>query len=79
MEKVGSSGFRTTVDSGVGQLGNAGIGGRGLISSGPLEMSNVDLAAEFTDLIVAQRKFQANPRVVTASDELLADFVNLKR
>ena len=51
----------------------------GLISSGTLEMSNVDLAAEFTNLIVAQRGFQANSRVVTTSDELLADIVNLKR
>jgi len=44
-----------------------------------LEMSNVDLAAEFTNLIVAQRGFQANSRVVTSSDELLSDIVNLKR
>lgn len=79
LEKVGSSAFRTTVNSGVAQLGSAGVGGRGLISSGTLEMSNVDLAAEFTNLIVAQRGFQANSRVVTASDELLADIVNLKR
>ena len=79
LEKVGDSAFRTTVNSGVAQLNTAGLGGRGLISSGTLEMSNVDLAAEFTNLIVAQRGFQANSRVVTASDELLADIVNLKR
>jgi flagellar hook protein FlgE len=79
LEKVGESNFRSSVNSGVAQLSTAGIGGRGLISSGTLEMSNVDLAAEFTNLIVAQRGFQANSRVVTASDELLADIVNLKR
>ncbi len=79
LEKVGDSSFRTTVNSGVSQLNTAGLGGRGLISSGTLEMSNVDLAAEFTNLIVAQRGFQANSRVVTASDEILADIVNLKR
>ncbi len=79
LEKIGDSNFRTTVNSGVSQLNTAGIGGRGLISSGTLEMSNVDLAAEFTNLIVAQRGFQANSRVVTASDELLSDIVNLKR
>ena len=79
LEKVGDSSFRTTVNSGVAQLNTAGLGGRGLISSGTLEMSNVDLAAEFTNLIVAQRGFQANSRVVTASDELLSDIVNLKR
>lgn len=79
MEKVGESNFRSSVNSGVAQLNTAGVGGRGLISSGTLEMSNVDLASEFTNLIVAQRGFQANSRVVTASDELLADIVNLKR
>jgi flagellar hook protein FlgE len=79
LEKVGESAFRSSVNSGIAQLNTAGIGGRGLISSGTLEMSNVDLAAEFTNLIVAQRGFQANSRVVTASDELLADIVNLKR
>lgn len=79
MEKVGESNFRSSVNSGVAQLNTAGVGGRGLISSGTLEMSNVDLASEFTNLIVAQRGFQANSRVVTASDEVLADIVNLKR
>jgi len=79
LEKVGESNYRSSVNSGVAQLSTAGIGGRGLISSGTLEMSNVDLAAEFTNLIVAQRGFQANSRVVTASDELLSDIVNLKR
>ena len=79
LEKVGESNFRASVNSGVAQLSTAGLGGRGLISSGTLEMSNVDLASEFTNLIVAQRGFQANSRVVTASDELLSDIVNLKR
>ncbi|MEZ5245780.1 MAG: flagellar hook protein FlgE [Acidimicrobiales bacterium] len=79
LEKVGESNFRASVNSGVAQLNVAGVGGRGLISSGTLEMSNVDLASEFTNLIVAQRGFQANSRVVTASDELLSDIVNLKR
>jgi flagellar hook protein FlgE len=79
LEKVGESNFRASVNSGVAQINVAGVGGRGLISSGTLEMSNVDLASEFTNLIVAQRGFQANSRVVTASDELLSDIVNLKR
>ena len=57
----------------------AGEGGRGELSSGALEMSNVDLSAEFTSLIVAQRGFQANSRVITTSDELLQELVNLKR
>lgn len=79
LERAGSSNFRVTVNSGLPQLGVAGQGGRGLLSTGTLEMSNVDLAAEFTNLIVAQRGFQANSRVVTTSDELLQEVVNLKR
>ena len=57
----------------------AGQGGRGTLSGGTLEMSNVDLAAEFTNLIVAERGFQANSRVITTSDQILQDLVNLKR
>lgn len=79
LEKVGGSNYRATMNSGLAQLGTAGAGGRGLMSSGTLEMSNVDLAQEFTNLIVAQRGFQANSRVVTTSDELLQEVVNLKR
>jgi flagellar hook protein FlgE len=79
LEKVGGSMYRTTVNSGNEQLGTAGTAGRGMLSSGQLEMSNVDLAAEFTNLIVAQRGFQANSRVITTSDQILEDLVNLKR
>jgi flagellar hook protein FlgE len=79
LEKVGGSMYRTTVNSGTQLLGQAGTAGRGLLSSGTLEMSNVDLAQEFTNLIVAQRGFQANSRVITTSDQILEDLVNLKR
>ncbi|HEV7755520.1 MAG TPA: flagellar hook protein FlgE [Mycobacteriales bacterium] len=79
LEKVGNTNFRATVNSGVAQLGTAGAGGRGALAGGSLEMSNVDLAQEFTNLIVAQRGFQANSKVITASDEILQDLVNLKR
>ncbi|RJK92811.1 flagellar hook protein FlgE [Vallicoccus soli] len=79
LEKVGGSLYRSTVNSGVALVGEAGTGGRGLMTSGMLEMSNVDLAQEFTNLIVAQRGFQANSRVITSSDEMLQDLVNLKR
>jgi flagellar hook protein FlgE len=79
LEKAGGSSYRASINSGLVQMGVAGQGGRGLLSSGTLEMSNVDLAAEFTNLIVAQRGFQANSRVVTTSDELLQEVVNLKR
>jgi flagellar hook protein FlgE len=79
LQKVGNSLYIDTVNSGRPQVGVAGQGGRGTMSGGTLEMSNVDLAAEFTNLIVAQRGFQANSRVITTSDEILQDLVNLKR
>jgi len=79
LEKTGSSLYRASVNSGLAQVGRAGGGGRGTLSGSTLEMSNVDLAQEFTNLIIAQRGFQANSRVITASDELLQDLVNLKR
>lgn len=79
LEKAGNSLYRSSVNSGEPQIGAAGQGGRGTLAGGTLEMSNVDLAAEFTNLIVAQRGFQANSRIITASDEILQDLVNLKR
>jgi flagellar hook protein FlgE len=78
LEKIGDSMFRSTVNSGLAQVGAAGSGGLGLITSGALEMSNVDLAQEFTNLVIAQRGFQANSRVITTSDEILQELVNLK-
>ena len=79
LEKIGDSMFRSTVNSGLAQVGPAGSGGLGLITSGALEMSNVDLAQEFTNLVIAQRGFQANSRIITTSDEILQELVNLKR
>lgn len=79
LEKAGGSLFRTTANSGVVQLGAPGSGGRGTLVGGYLEGSNVDLSSEFTNLIVAQRGFQANSRVITTSDEVLQELVNLKR
>jgi flagellar hook protein FlgE len=79
LEKAGNSSFRVGDNSGAAMVGQAGTGGRGVLNAGALEMSNVDLAEEFTGLIVAQRGFQANSRVITSSDEILQDLVNLKR
>jgi len=80
LEKAGNSTYRSNAAvTGAADLGAAGTGGRGPMTSGSLEMSNVDLAQEFTNLIVAQRGFQANSRVITTSDELLQELVNLKR
>lgn len=85
LEQVGSNMYRSTVNDGM--IGVDGIpeliapeeqGTAGIVS-GALEMSNVDLAEEFTDMIVAQRGFQANTRIITTSDEILQELVNLKR
>lgn len=79
LERVTGSNWRASVNSGLAQIGETNSGGRGLVSPGTLEMSNVDLALEFTELIRSQRGFQANSRVVTSADELLQEIVNLKR
>jgi flagellar hook protein FlgE len=79
LEKAGDSTYRTSVNSGLAQLGQPGAGGRGSLQGGALEMSNVDLGQEFTNLIIAQRGFQANSKIISTSDELLQDLVNLKR
>jgi flagellar hook protein FlgE len=79
LSKAGNTSYRVGDNSGQPVVGEAGTGGRGSLTAGALEMSNVDLAEEFTGLIVAQRGFQANSRVITSSDEILQDLVNLKR
>lgn len=70
--------YQVTANSGGAVVGFAGEGSVSSIASGALEMSNVDLAQEFTDMIVAQRGFQANGRVITTSDQMLAELVQLK-
>ncbi|MCW4385728.1 flagellar hook protein FlgE [Salinibacterium sp. SYSU T00001] len=79
LEKAGNSSYRATFNSGNAELGTAGNGGLGELTAGALEMSNVDLSQEFTNLIVAQRGFQANARIITTSDEVLQELTNLKR
>ncbi|MCU1556590.1 MAG: flagellar hook protein [Microbacteriaceae bacterium] len=79
LEKAGASSYKSTLNSGIAQVGTAGAGGVGALNSGALEMSNVDLSQEFTNLIVAQRGFQANARIITTSDEVLQELTNLKR
>ncbi|MDA8233839.1 MAG: flagellar basal-body rod protein FlgF [Clostridia bacterium] len=77
--KEGENLYRKSNNSGEPDVGAAGKGGRGGISPGSLEMSNVDLSQEFTDMIITQRGFQANSRIITTSDEMLQELVNLKR
>jgi flagellar hook protein FlgE len=80
LEKAGANNFRKTANSGEPDYDTAGgTKGAGTIVAGTLEMSNVDLSEEFTEMIVAQRGFQANTRIITTSDEILQELVNLKR
>lgn len=76
--KSGDNLFQVSNNSGQPNFGIAGDA-RGVLMSSTLEMSNVDLAEEFTEMIVAQRGFQANTRIITTSDEILQELVNLKR
>ncbi|MDQ0159088.1 flagellar hook-basal body complex protein [Alkalibacillus salilacus] len=85
LEKAGNNNFNLSDNAGLMEDGeidflNApGEGGTGNLYAGALEMSNVDLSEEFTEMITAQRGFQANTRVITTSDEILQELVNLKR
>jgi flagellar hook protein FlgE len=77
--RTGDNMYELSPNSGAAVLGYPGDGSQSLITSGALEMSNVDLAQEFTNMITAQRGFQSNARVITTSDEMLQELVNLKR
>jgi flagellar hook protein FlgE len=78
LTKTGSNSFQESINSGTANIGTPGDG-RGSIAAGSLEMSNVDLSEEFTEMITAQRGFQANTKIITTSDEILQELVNLKR
>lgn len=79
LEESGNSYFSETVASGEASVAVPGYDGSGALVTGALEMSNVNLAQEFSDMIVAQRGFQANSRIITTSDSMLEELVNLKR
>jgi len=78
LEKAGSNYYTASANSGNAKI-NFADNGCGSLKSGSLEMSNVDLATELTNMIVTQRAFQANSRVITTSDSMLEELVNLKR
>jgi flagellar hook protein FlgE len=78
LNRTGDNMYQATGNSGDPVLGYSGEGATSTIAAGELEMSNVDLAQEFTDMIVAQRGFQANGKVITTSDQMLQDLVQLK-
>ncbi|GAB1342790.1 flagellar hook protein FlgE [Gemmatimonas sp.] len=77
--RIGDNMYQESANSGSGVLGFALEGSQSQLTSGALEMSNVDLAQEFTNMIVAQRGFQANGKVVSTSDELLQELMQIKR
>lgn len=79
LEKEGNNLYRVSDNSGDPQVSNPEEKGAGKLVTGALEMSNVDLSEEFTEMITAQRGFQANTRIITTSDEILQELVNLKR
>jgi flagellar hook protein FlgE len=79
LERMGSNLWRATDNSGLPVTGPPRSGSMGTISAGFLEQSNVDVGNEFSDLIVTQRGFQANTKIVTTVDEMMQDLINMKR
>lgn len=79
LNRIGDNLMSETSNSGLANVGQASVGGLGKIVSGSLEGSNVDLPTEFANMIVAQRGFQANSRIITTSDEILQEIMQLKR
>lgn len=80
LERVSANNYRESNNSGAATVGTPGdANGLGILTSGSIEMSNVDLAQEFTNMITAQRGFQASSRIISAADEMLQQLVNLGR
>jgi flagellar hook protein FlgE len=79
LEKAGDNNYRISNNSGAANIGPSGIAGKGKIAAGFLEMSNVDMAEQFTDMIITQRGFQANSRTIQTADQLLQELLTLKR
>jgi flagellar hook protein FlgE len=77
--KLGGNGFGESQSAGLPSIGVAGTGGRGSLTGSALEQSNVDIATEFTQMILAQRGYQANAKTITVSDQILVDTLNLKQ
>jgi flagellar hook protein FlgE len=79
LEKNGDSSYVVSNNSGPANIGPSSVAGKGKIIAGTLEMSNVDMAEQFTDMIVTQRGFQANSRTIQTADQLLQELLSLKR
>jgi flagellar hook protein FlgE len=78
LQRIGATDYTQTLASGQAVVGAPGTGGRGTLAGGSLELSNVDIATEFANLIVAQRAFEANAKAVTTFDQITQDTINLK-
>ncbi len=79
LERQGGNVWKSSANSGLPSVSTPGQGGTGSVQAGAVEMSNVDLASTFTNMITAQRGFQANSRVISTADSMLEELVNLKR
>jgi flagellar hook protein FlgE len=78
LQAAGGNGYQSTLASGAAVIGTAGSGGRGTLTGGSVELSNVDISTEFTNLIVVQRAFEADSRVVTTFDSVSSQTINLQ-
>lgn len=79
LEKAGENAYVVSNNSGIANISPSGVAGKGKLIAGALEMSNVDLAEQFTDMIVTQRGFQANSKTIQTSDQMLQELLTLKR
>lgn len=79
LQRLDGQAFLRTVESGEARVTDVSTNGVGKLVTGSVERSNVDIAAEFSKLILAQRAYTSNTRIVTASDEMLQDTINMKR
>ena len=77
--KLGGNKFGESASAGIANVGVPGTGGRGSLIGSSLEQSNVDMAQEFTQMILAQRGYQANSKSITTADQLLIETLNLKQ
>ena len=78
LQLMGSSEYQVTASSGQAVVGTAGTGGRGTVIGASVEQSNVDVATELSDLIVAQRSYEANAKAITTLDQIEQDTISMK-
>ena len=79
LEKKGDNTYVESINSGMANIGESGTAGKGSMISGTLEMSNVDLSEQLTDMIVTQRGFESNAKTIQTGDSMLETIINLKR